>query len=100
MQAWLREEGLQDLISTFTTHNIDGAELSRLSKETAAELGIGEAKSTQRSHGRELTLAGTLGFNFPFVRISCSILKPNMQPPIEKHDVSCFFFFFTSDALI
>lgn len=44
MQAWLRQEGLQDLVSTFTTHNIDGAELSRLSKETAAELGIGEAK--------------------------------------------------------
>lgn len=52
MQAWLREEGLQDLIATFTTHNIDGAELSRLNKDTAAELGIGEAGNTQRSHVR------------------------------------------------
>lgn len=50
MQAWLRQEGLQDLIGTFTTHNIDGAELSRLTKDTAAELGIGEAGNTQRCH--------------------------------------------------
>lgn len=49
MQAWLREEGLQDLIGIFTTHNIDGAELTRLDKDTAAELGIGEAGTTQRS---------------------------------------------------
>lgn len=97
VQAWLSQEGLQDLVSTFSTHNIDGAELSRLSKETAAELGIGEAKNTPRSHARELTLAGTR--HFPFVRISCSIPKPNLQAPIEKHDVSSFFFF-PSDALI
>lgn len=62
MQAWLRQEGLQDLVGTFTAHNIDGAELSRLSKETAAELGIGEAKNTPRSHAPELTPAGTRQF--------------------------------------
>lgn len=50
MQAWLCKEGLQDLIGTLATHNIDGAELSRLNKDTVAELGIGEAGNTQRSH--------------------------------------------------
>lgn len=91
VQAWLRQEGLQDLISTFTSHNMDGAELSRLNKDTAAELGIGEAGNTQRSHERWLALAGTLGFQFPFVGISCSILKPKLQAPVEKRNVSCFF---------
>lgn len=52
MQAWLRQEGLQDLVGTFTSNNIDGAELSRLNKDTAAELGIGEAGNTERSHER------------------------------------------------
>lgn len=87
MQVWLREEGLQDLIASFTTHNIDGAELSRLNKDTAAELGIGEAGNTQRGHEHSLTL----GFHFPFVGISCSTLKPKLQAPVEEHDVSCFF---------
>lgn len=50
MQAWLHQEGLQDLLGTFTSNNIDGAELSRLNKDTAAELGIGEAGNTERSH--------------------------------------------------
>lgn len=48
MQAWLREEGLQDLTAAFATHNMDGAELRRLNKDTVAELGIGEAGNTQR----------------------------------------------------
>lgn len=42
VQSWLCEEGLQELVSIFKANNIDGAELSRLNKETAAELGIGE----------------------------------------------------------
>nr|XP_046259427.1 WD repeat, SAM and U-box domain-containing protein 1-like [Scatophagus argus] len=40
VQAWLCDEGLQELVSVFKTNNIDGAELSRISKDTAAELGI------------------------------------------------------------
>lgn len=52
MQAWLGQEGLRDLVGTFMSNNIDGAELSRLSKDTAAELGIGEAGNTERSHER------------------------------------------------
>lgn len=42
VQTWLCEEGLQELVSIFKANNIDGAELSRLNKETVAELGIGE----------------------------------------------------------
>lgn len=42
VQAWLREEGLEELISVFKANNIDGAELIQLNKETLAELGIGE----------------------------------------------------------
>ncbi|XP_035531878.1 WD repeat, SAM and U-box domain-containing protein 1-like [Morone saxatilis] len=40
VQTWLCEEGLQELVSIFKANNIDGAELSQLSKETATELGI------------------------------------------------------------
>lgn len=42
VQTWLGEEGLQDLVGIFKTNNIDGAELSRMNKETVTELGIGE----------------------------------------------------------
>lgn len=42
VQAWLREERLEELISVFKANNIDGAELIQLNKETLAELGIGE----------------------------------------------------------
>ncbi|KAM6978510.1 WD repeat, SAM and U-box domain-containing protein 1-like [Tautogolabrus adspersus] len=40
VQTWLCEEGLQELISIFRGNNIDGPELNKLNKETAAELGI------------------------------------------------------------
>ncbi|XP_034042557.1 LOW QUALITY PROTEIN: WD repeat, SAM and U-box domain-containing protein 1-like [Thalassophryne amazonica] len=40
VQTWLREQGLDELVSIFKSNNIDGAELSELTKETAAELGI------------------------------------------------------------
>lgn len=42
METWLCEEGLQELVSIFKANNMDGPELSRLNKETATELGIGE----------------------------------------------------------
>lgn len=42
VQAWLCDEGLQELVSIFKSHNMDGPELNKLNKETAAELGIGE----------------------------------------------------------
>ncbi|CAB1328439.1 unnamed protein product [Coregonus sp. 'balchen'] len=39
--AWLNEEGLEELVTTFTTNNIDGPELLCLTKETmASELSI------------------------------------------------------------
>lgn len=41
METWLCEEGLQELVSLFKANNMDGAELSRLNKETATELGLG-----------------------------------------------------------
>lgn len=41
VQTWLSEEGLAELVSIFKANNIDGPELSRLNKETVAELGIG-----------------------------------------------------------
>lgn len=34
------EEGLEELVSIFKSNNMDGPELSRMNKETAAELGI------------------------------------------------------------
>ncbi|CAN9497805.1 unnamed protein product [Ophioblennius macclurei] len=40
VQNWLCEEGLSDLVGTFKSNNIDGPELIRLNKDTAAELGI------------------------------------------------------------
>ncbi|XP_071379119.1 WD repeat, SAM and U-box domain-containing protein 1-like [Centroberyx affinis] len=40
VRTWLCEEGLQELVSIFKAHNIDGAELSQLNKETVAELGV------------------------------------------------------------
>ncbi|XP_034550343.1 WD repeat, SAM and U-box domain-containing protein 1-like [Notolabrus celidotus] len=40
VQAWLCKEGLQELVSIFKANNIDGPELNKLNKETAAELGI------------------------------------------------------------
>lgn len=40
VQTWLCEEGLDELIGVFKSNNIDGAELSRMSKETAVEMGI------------------------------------------------------------
>ena len=42
VQAWLCEEGLKELVTTFKANNIDGPELNQLSKETVAEMGIGE----------------------------------------------------------
>uniref|UniRef100_A0A668AQP7 WD repeat, SAM and U-box domain-containing protein 1 n=1 Tax=Myripristis murdjan TaxID=586833 RepID=A0A668AQP7_9TELE len=38
--TWLREEGLEELVSILKVNNIDGPELSQLNKETVAELGI------------------------------------------------------------
>ncbi|XP_055734856.1 WD repeat, SAM and U-box domain-containing protein 1-like [Salvelinus fontinalis] len=39
--AWLSEEGLEELVTTFTTNNIDGPELLCLTKETlASELSV------------------------------------------------------------
>uniref|UniRef100_UPI0037E87B67 WD repeat, SAM and U-box domain-containing protein 1-like n=1 Tax=Semicossyphus pulcher TaxID=241346 RepID=UPI0037E87B67 len=40
VQAWLCEEGLQELVSIFKSNNIDGPELNKLNKETTTELGI------------------------------------------------------------
>ncbi|XP_040058503.2 WD repeat, SAM and U-box domain-containing protein 1 isoform X3 [Gasterosteus aculeatus] len=40
VHTWLCEEGLQELAGIFEANNIDGAELDRLSGETAAELRI------------------------------------------------------------
>ncbi|XP_065818590.1 WD repeat, SAM and U-box domain-containing protein 1-like isoform X1 [Labrus bergylta] len=40
VQTWLCEEGLQELVSVFKGNNMDGPELNKLNKETAAELGI------------------------------------------------------------
>ncbi|XP_078142077.1 WD repeat, SAM and U-box domain-containing protein 1 isoform X2 [Centroberyx gerrardi] len=40
VRTWLCEEGLQELVSIFKAHNIDGAELGQLNKETVAELGV------------------------------------------------------------
>ncbi|XP_026150647.1 WD repeat, SAM and U-box domain-containing protein 1 [Mastacembelus armatus] len=40
VQTWLREEGLEELVSVFKANNIDGPELSQLNRETVAELGI------------------------------------------------------------
>lgn len=40
VQTWLCEEGLDELIDVFKGNNIDGAELSRMNKETAVEMGI------------------------------------------------------------
>lgn len=42
VQTWLCEEGLEELVSIFEANNIDRLELSQLSEDTAAELGIGE----------------------------------------------------------
>uniref|UniRef100_A0A8C7YP06 WD repeat, SAM and U-box domain-containing protein 1 n=1 Tax=Oryzias sinensis TaxID=183150 RepID=A0A8C7YP06_9TELE len=40
VQNWLCEEGLEKLVDVFKANNVDGEELSRLSKETVTELGI------------------------------------------------------------
>uniref|UniRef100_A0A3B3ZT60 WD repeat, SAM and U-box domain-containing protein 1 n=1 Tax=Periophthalmus magnuspinnatus TaxID=409849 RepID=A0A3B3ZT60_9GOBI len=40
VQTWLREEGLEELVGIFKSNNIDGSELSRLNRESAAEMGI------------------------------------------------------------
>lgn len=40
VQTWLSEEGLDELIGIFKSNNIDGPELSRMNKETVAEMGI------------------------------------------------------------
>ncbi|XP_023806551.1 WD repeat, SAM and U-box domain-containing protein 1 isoform X2 [Oryzias latipes] len=50
VQNWLCEEGLEKLVDVFKANNIDGEELSRLSKETVTELGIGEEEKWRRSH--------------------------------------------------
>ena len=43
--AWLAEEGLEELVSAFKGHNIDGPELLSLTRDTLArELSIGERK--------------------------------------------------------
>lgn len=73
MQTWLCEEGLQELVSIFKANNIDGAELSHLSKETATELGIGEDGIPNPVTNTTL-LTGTLGFSV-FVRVYGLILK-------------------------
>lgn len=41
---WVCDEGLEELVDIFKANNIDGPELSRLDKETLAELGIGERR--------------------------------------------------------
>lgn len=42
MQSWLCEERLDELVMIFKANNIDGSEVNHMSKETVAELGIGE----------------------------------------------------------
>ncbi|XP_053732149.1 WD repeat, SAM and U-box domain-containing protein 1-like isoform X1 [Synchiropus splendidus] len=40
VQAWMCEEGLEELVGIFKANNMDGAELSELTKESVAELGV------------------------------------------------------------
>uniref|UniRef100_H3DGE9 WD repeat, SAM and U-box domain-containing protein 1 n=1 Tax=Tetraodon nigroviridis TaxID=99883 RepID=H3DGE9_TETNG len=86
VQAWLREEGLQDLIGIFTTHNIDGAELTRLDKDTAAELGIESLGLRSRLMRKiEALKAEESGSGVPD-EFLCPITRALMKDPVIAAD--------------
>lgn len=63
VQQWLCEEGLQEVAAIFRANNMDGAELILLDKETASELGIGEARTVAHSGShthRGLRMSGSI----------------------------------------
>ncbi|XP_052349817.1 WD repeat, SAM and U-box domain-containing protein 1-like isoform X1 [Oncorhynchus keta] len=85
--AWLSEEGLEELVTTFTTNNIDGPELLCLTKETlASELSIesvglrGKVLRKVESLKAELT-----GLDAPD-EFLCPITREVMKDPVIAAD--------------
>ncbi|XP_056888886.1 WD repeat, SAM and U-box domain-containing protein 1-like [Takifugu flavidus] len=86
VQAWLRQEGLQDLVGTFTSNNIDGAELSRLNKDTAAELGIESVGLRCRLMRKIEALKAEESGSGPPDEFLCPITREMMKDPVIAAD--------------
>ncbi|KAM3861957.1 WD repeat, SAM and U-box domain-containing protein 1-like [Diretmus argenteus] len=84
--TWLREEGLEKLVSIFKANNIDGPELTRLNEDTVVELGIGSVGL----RGRLLRKIGALkveqsGSEAPD-EFLCPITRDLMKDPVIAAD--------------
>ncbi|XP_026231804.1 WD repeat, SAM and U-box domain-containing protein 1-like [Anabas testudineus] len=86
VQTWLCEEGLEELVSIFKVNNMDGLELSQLSKETAAELGI-ESVGLRRRLLRKIEAlkAEQSGSEAPD-EFLCPITRELMEDPVIAAD--------------
>ncbi|XP_032385733.1 WD repeat, SAM and U-box domain-containing protein 1 [Etheostoma spectabile] len=86
VQTWLCEKGLQELVSIFKANDIDGAELSQLNKEAAAELGI-ESVALRGSLLRKIEAlkAEQSGSDAPD-EFLCPITRELMKDPVNAAD--------------
>ncbi|XP_028991610.1 WD repeat, SAM and U-box domain-containing protein 1-like isoform X2 [Betta splendens] len=86
VRSWLRDEGLGELVGAFTAHDVDGPELSQLSRETAAELGIDSVGLRGRLLRRiEALKAEQSGSESPD-EFLCPISRELMKDPVIAAD--------------
>nr|XP_057938183.1 WD repeat, SAM and U-box domain-containing protein 1-like [Doryrhamphus excisus] len=86
VQAWLREEGLDELLTIFRANNMDGAELSQLSKETAMEMGIESVGLRARLLRSIQALKMELSASDCPDEFACPITRELMKDPVIAAD--------------
>ncbi|XP_061924784.1 WD repeat, SAM and U-box domain-containing protein 1-like [Entelurus aequoreus] len=86
VQAWLREESLEDLLQVFQANKTGGAQLSRLSKETMMEMGIESARLRARLLGRVEALKVEQSAPDCPEEFVCPISRELMKDPVIAAD--------------
>lgn len=86
VQTWMCEEGLEELVGVFKANNIDGAELSHLTKETMAELGVESLGLRSRLLRKvQAVKAEQSSADFPD-EFLCPISRELMKDPVIAED--------------
>ncbi|KAL0963781.1 hypothetical protein UPYG_G00313500 [Umbra pygmaea] len=87
VSAWLTEEGLEQLVTSFTANNIDGPELLRQTKDTlVSELGIDSVGLRSKVLRKvEALNAGLVGADAPD-EFLCPITREVMKDPVMASD--------------
>uniref|UniRef100_A0A8C7YQE5 WD repeat, SAM and U-box domain-containing protein 1 n=1 Tax=Oryzias sinensis TaxID=183150 RepID=A0A8C7YQE5_9TELE len=86
VQNWLCEEGLEKLVDVFKANNVDGEELSRLSKETVTELGIESVGLRGRLLRRVNALKAEQNGSEAPDHFLCPITRELMKDPVIAAD--------------